>query len=70
MDLDRVQTIAQVNGRAGMDLQLSKHAILGILLSDMTVTCPRQEDIHMDKYKNGNLDTIMKLDNKEVNHWA
>lgn len=69
MDLDRVQTIGHGNGRVGMDLQLSKHTILGVLLSGYDSYLSHHEDVYMQKYKNGITDTIMRLVNKEVNHW-
>ena len=70
LSVDRFSTTWNVNGRAGIDLQLSNHTILGALLSGYDNHFSQHENNQNLKYKNSHLDTIMKLNNNEINHWT
>ncbi len=66
--IDRRSTVANVNGRAGADLQFNKHTILGILVSGYDNFFTQHENNESLKYSSNRLDTVMKLSNSEVNH--
>ncbi|MEO5590913.1 MAG: outer membrane beta-barrel family protein [Chitinophagaceae bacterium] len=70
LSADRHSTVGNINGRAGLDVQLSKHSILGILVSGYDNHFAQHENNQNLKYKNGMLDTVMKLNNSEINHWS
>ncbi len=69
MAIDRFSTVGNINGRAGMDVQLSKHTIAGMLFSGYDNCYSQHETNQYIKYKNWQPDTIMKLSNNEINHW-
>jgi Outer membrane protein beta-barrel family/Carboxypeptidase regulatory-like domain len=70
MTANRRETVGNINGRAGVDIQLSNHTILGVLLSGYDNHYAQHENNQNLKYKNGQLDTVMKLNNNEINHWS
>ncbi len=70
VNVDRYVTNINFNGRAGMDIQMSAHTILGFLLSGYDNDFSQHENNQNLKYKNGQLDTIMKLGNNEINRWS
>ena len=68
--IDRSTTVANINGRAGFDIQLSSRTIIGGLLSGYNNRFSQHEMNEALQYKNGRVDTSMKLSNTEINHWS
>lgn len=66
---NRTNRIANINGRAGADFQMNKRTIIGVLLTGYDNYFSQHEQNENRKYRNGLLDTIMKLSNSEINHW-
>jgi outer membrane receptor protein involved in Fe transport len=69
MKLDRIQTSGQFDARTGMDVQLDKQTVLGVLVSGYDNYYAQHEQVGVTKKLNGTPDTIMMLANNEVNHW-
>jgi hypothetical protein len=65
----RSDTTRNANGRFGMDYELSKHTVIGILLSAYDNHYSQSESNTSSRIKNNVPDTSLKLNNTEVNHW-
>ena len=65
----RVDTTRNINSRIGLDYQVSKKTVLGILVSgyDNKYTQAENNDVLISK--NNLPDTIVKQSNYELNHW-
>ncbi len=66
---DRVETIPNVNGRAGIDIELSKKTMLGVLFSGYNNKYQQTEHNISSITKDGVLDTTIHHYNNEINHW-
>lgn len=66
---NRIDTARNYNGRLGMDYQLSKNTIIGILFSGYNNKYTQAESNHNLIKKNDITDTIVKRTNNEINHW-
>lgn len=68
-NLDRIDTTPNINARVGMDIDLSKRTIFGVLLSGYDNRYSQAEHGVNQYLVNGQLDTIARQNNSEVNHW-
>ncbi len=66
---NRHDTTRNINGRFGLDWQINKKTIAGILLSGYDNMYTQAEHNISAAYKNGSFDTLTHLDNSEMNHW-
>ena len=67
--LNRIDTTPNINGRLGIDIELSKRTIFGALLSGYDNRYSQAENNTSKYLTNGTLDTIATQKNSEVNHW-
>ena len=58
-----------INGRLGIDFEVSKRTVLGVLLSGYDNYYTQTEHNENLLVKNNQLDTIVKLSNDEINDW-
>ncbi|MEO7394155.1 MAG: outer membrane beta-barrel family protein [Chitinophagaceae bacterium] len=68
-DGSRTDTTINFNGRLGMDYQLNKRTIIGILLSGNERKYTQAESKQSLTVKNKNPDTLAKFSNSELNNW-
>jgi Outer membrane protein beta-barrel family len=68
-DLNRVDTTPNINARLGIDIELSKRTIFGVLLSGYDNRYSQAENNLSQYLTNGKVDTFTKQKNSEVNHW-
>ena len=68
-ELDRIDTTPNINARLGIDIELSKRTIFGVLLSGYDNRYSQAENNSNQYLTNGTLDTLTKQKNSEVNHW-
>jgi hypothetical protein len=68
-DLHRIDTTANVNARIGLDWELTKQTFIGVLLSGYDNRYTQAENNTSSILDNTVLDTIIKHNNSEVNHW-
>lgn len=66
---DRDETITNINGRAGLDWYAGKKTVFGLLLSGYDNRYTQSEHNTSTVSKNGVLDTLIKMNNSELNHW-
>jgi Outer membrane protein beta-barrel family/Carboxypeptidase regulatory-like domain len=66
---DRDETVRNINGRLGLDYQLNKKTVFGILLSGYDNRYEQVEKNEILLRKNNVLDTTSKQSNSELNHW-
>ena len=66
---NRVDTQRNVMGRLGLDYDISKHTVMGILISGYDNRYTQAELSTNLIKKNGELDTTIRLANSEINHW-
>ncbi|MBS1600949.1 MAG: TonB-dependent receptor [Bacteroidetes bacterium] len=66
---DRSETIGNFNGRIGLDYQLNKKTVFGILISGYDNHYAQSENTNAYMLKNNQLDTFAKQSNSELNHW-
>ncbi|MHA4847583.1 outer membrane beta-barrel protein [Flavitalea antarctica] len=67
---DRIGRITNFEGRLGVDIDVSKRTIAGILVSGRSNTYSMDENNRNDIYKNQRIDTVVRLANDEVNSWT
>jgi len=65
----RTDTIPDINGRIGLDLDLTKRTVIGLLVSGYNNDYTQSEHNTTSVFKNGQLDTLIRHDNSEINHW-
>ncbi len=68
-DGKRQETTSNSNGRLGIDLQVSRKTITGILLSGYDNYYSQDENNHTSMYFSQAPDTLIYHKNHEVNHW-
>lgn len=66
----RVDTVRNYNGRLGIDVEVSKHTVIGVLFSGYDNRYSQAEKNENFVVKNGVTDTSVKLLNSELNHWS
>jgi len=66
---DRIETVINFNGRVGLDYQLTRKTLVGVLVSGYDNDYRQKENNRNEILKNGILDTLELQDNHEVNHW-
>ena len=69
IDLHRTDTTPNINGRLGLDLEISRHTVVGILLSGYDNKFTQGETNNYRLIKNNVLDTVGILTNSEMNRW-
>lgn len=67
--IEREPTRLLQNIRLGLDYQLNKKTVLGFLLAGYINRYSMHEKITNNNYKNYQRDTIVVINNKEVNNW-
>lgn len=67
---DRTDTTIQLNGRLGVDYQLSKRTVAGILLTGDSRHFNQSEQSNIISLKNGTTDTLTTSLNHELNDWT
>ncbi|RYY19194.1 MAG: hypothetical protein EOO04_22525, partial [Chitinophagaceae bacterium] len=67
---DRIGGPANFDGRLGVDIEVSKNTIVGLLFSGRNNTYTMDENNRNDIYQNFTLDTVIRLSNDEVNRWT
>ena len=67
--LYRTDTTRNVNARLGLDYEISKHTVFGILVSGYDNRYSQTEANTSSRIKAGLPDTLLTLENSEVNHW-
>jgi hypothetical protein len=65
----RVDTARNMNSRLGLDYQVSRKTVLGILVSGYDNKYTQSENNEMFLLKSNRADTIVKQSNSELNHW-
>lgn len=68
-DLNRMDTTRNINGRLGMDYQVSKHTVFGLLLTGYDNKFTQSESNGNTILINNHVDTTANLSNYETNHW-
>ncbi len=68
-ETDRFPTRQNHNARLGLDYQLSKKTIIGMLLSAYINRYSMYETVTNNNYKNSQPDTLVITNNKEINNW-
>lgn len=66
---DRFPTRSTHDARLGIDYQLSKKTLVGLLLSGNINRYGMHESIFNQNYRNGQKDTLVDILNKEINNW-
>ncbi len=66
---NRVDTVPNINGRLGIDVELTKHTVAGLLLSGYNNNYSQSEHNTSTIVLNGTADTLIKHNNSEINHW-
>ncbi|MDI3322172.1 outer membrane beta-barrel family protein [Pinibacter soli] len=66
---DRMETRPNLNCRVGMDVELSKKTVLGVLFSGYDNKYSQTEHNTSTITKNDKLDTTIQHYNNEINHW-
>ncbi|MEO7315378.1 MAG: outer membrane beta-barrel family protein [Ginsengibacter sp.] len=67
---DRTDTTILLNGRLGVDYQVSKRTVAGILITGDTRHFTQSEQSNILSLKNGNTDTLTTSSNHELNDWT
>lgn len=67
---DRTETRPNLNYRAGIDIELSKKTMLGVLFSGFDSKYSQDEHNLSTITKNDKLDTTIHHYNDEINHWS
>ncbi|MDH7462410.1 TonB-dependent receptor [Chitinophagaceae bacterium 26-R-25] len=67
---DRTETIPNLNYRAGIDVELSKKTVLGVLFTGFDNKYSQTEHNLSTITKNDKLDTTIHHYNNEINHWS
>jgi outer membrane receptor protein involved in Fe transport len=67
---DRTETRPNLNYRAGIDIDLSKKTVLGVMLSGFDSKYSQTEHNMSTITKNDKLDTTIQHYNNEINHWS
>ena len=67
---DRTDTTIQLNARLGLDYQLNKRTVAGILLTGDKRHFTQSEQSQSSLFKNKALDTLTTYSNRELNDWA
>ncbi|MEP7372096.1 MAG: TonB-dependent receptor [Chitinophagaceae bacterium] len=68
-ETDRFPTRQNHNARLGLDYQLSKRTIIGVLASAYINRYQMHESVNNDNYKNLQPDTLVITNNNEINNW-
>lgn len=68
--MDRAETTVQINGRLGLDYQLDKKTVAGILLTGHQRHYTQSEQNQSTIFKNKTLDTLITYSNYELNNWT
>ncbi|MEP6750771.1 MAG: outer membrane beta-barrel family protein, partial [Bacteroidota bacterium] len=67
---NRSDTTVQINARLGLDYQLSKKTVSGILLTGNERHFTQSEQNQSSLFKNNTLDTLTTYSNNELNDWT
>jgi hypothetical protein len=68
--IDRTDTTIQINTRLGLDYQLSKRTVMGLLLTGYKRHFTQSEQSQSSVFKNKARDTSTTYSNRELNNWA
>ena len=68
--VDRTDTTIQLNARVGLDYQLNKRTVAGILLTGNKRHFTQAEQNQNSLFKNKALDTLTTYSNRELNDWT
>ena len=66
---DRISKVININGRLGLDFEMSKRTMLGLLFSGYDNDYSQDESNQSSIYQDYKPDTLVKLTNDEVNYW-
>jgi hypothetical protein len=66
---DRNEVVTNMNSRIGLDYQLGKKTVFGILISGYDNRYTQEENNQLFMLKNNHLDTTVLQSNSELNHW-
>ncbi|HEX4852378.1 MAG TPA: outer membrane beta-barrel family protein, partial [Puia sp.] len=69
MSSDRVESNRALNGRAGLDYQISKSTVMGLMISGYGTKYIQNETVTNLVSSNSQLDTTIKTKTKEVKPW-
>lgn len=69
-NLDRTDTTVMWNARVGLDYQLNKRTVAGILLTGSKRHFTQSEQSQSSMFKNNLPDTLTTYSNKELNDWT